>query len=415
MTTSSSARMTDTLAAPPWLDWTSLIGPAFVAAIAYVDPGNFATNFQAGALLGYRLVWVVIAASIVATFIQYLSAKLGLATGKDLPSLCREQLKPTTRVFMWVQAEIVAVATDLAEFVGAAIGLNLLFGIPPAVAALITAGLSFILLGLHARGERQFELVIAIFLALIGLGFGYTVVASGHQSATGIGQGLLPSLPGHEAVFLAVGILGATVMPHVIYLHSSLTARRGLGWSGEARRRALRSLRLDTALGLGIAGVINVAMLCVASATFHGRGSFDGSLEGIHRGFAELVGGGTALMFAASLLASGLSSSGVGTLSGQVIMQGLLKRKVPLLVRRTATMAPAVAIFLVGINPGTALLISQVVLAFGIPFALAPLAMFTRRRDLMGDLVNRRSTTIAAFATCLAVVALNAVLLVGLL
>ncbi|MEU1518355.1 Nramp family divalent metal transporter [Streptomyces sp. NPDC005811] len=387
-------------------------GPAFVAAVAYVDPGNFATNVQAGARHGYLLVWVLVAACAVAMFIQYLSAKTGLATGRDLPTLCRDNFpRPVVRG-LWVQAEIVAMATDLAEFVGAAIGLYLLFGVPMLPAALITAVVSFAILALQQRGHRPFELAIVFLLSIIALGFAYTVIAAGGQSASGLTAGMVPEFRGTDSVVLAIGIIGATVMPHVIYLHSALTAQRQRPQGTTERRRALRTLRVDTVAGLSLAGLINLSMLCVAAAVFHGTaGDFDGSLGSAHEGFGRLVGGGAALAFAAALLASGLSSSGVGTYSGQVIMEGFLRIRVPLFLRRALTMAPALAVLALGVPPDTVLLMSQVVLSFGIPFALVPLVLLSRRRDLMGDLVNRRVTTFVGWVAALLISGINVYLL----
>lgn len=386
-------------------------GPAFVAAVAYVDPGNFATNFQAGARHGYLLVWVLVSACAVAMFIQYLSAKTGLATGRDLPTLCRDTFRRPVVMGLWAQAEVVAMATDLAEFVGAAIGLYLLFGVPMLPAALITAAVSFAILALQRRGYRPFELAIVFLLGIIALGFAYTLFAAGDQSPSGLASGLLPAFHGTDSVVLAIGIIGATVMPHVIYLHSALTAQRRRPEGPAERKHALRTLRLDTSLGLSLAGLINLSMLCVAAAVFHGVGDFDGSLGSAHQGFAQLVGGGAALAFAAALLASGLSSSGVGTYSGQVIMEGFLRIRIPLFLRRAITMAPALVVLSLGVPPDTVLLMSQVVLSFGIPFALVPLVLISRRKDLMGDLVNRPVTTFLGWVAALLISGINIYLL----
>ncbi|WP_217238001.1 Nramp family divalent metal transporter [Streptomyces sp. AC555_RSS877] len=386
-------------------------GPAFVAAVAYVDPGNFATNFQAGARHGYLLVWVLVSACAVAMFIQYLSAKTGLATGRDLPTLCRDTFRRPVVVGLWAQAEVVAMATDLAEFVGAAIGLYLLFGIPMLPAALITAVVSFAILALQRRGYRPFELAIVFLLGVIALGFAYTLVVAGRQSPSELASGMLPLFHGTDSVVLAIGIIGATVMPHVIYLHSALTAQRQAPEGPAERKRALRTLRVDTTLGLTMAGLINLSMLCVAAAVFHGAGGFDGSLGGAHQGFTQLVGGGAALAFAAALLASGLSSSGVGTYSGQVIMEGFLRTRIPLFLRRAITMAPSLVVLALGVSPDKVLVMSQVVLSFGIPFALIPLVLISRRRDLMGDLVNRPVTTFLGWVAALLISGINVYLL----
>ncbi|MER5771637.1 Nramp family divalent metal transporter [Streptomyces sp. NPDC001985] len=391
-------------------------GPAFVAAVAYVDPGNFATNFQAGAGFGYLLVWVLVMANVVAMFIQYLSAKTGLATGRDLPTLCGRRLPRPVAGVLWVQAELVVMATDLAEFVGAAIALNLLFGVPLFPAGLATAVISFALLALHSRGYRPFELAITFFLAVIGFGFLYQLVAVGGPDSAQLAAGLVPSLAGTESLTLAVGIIGATVMPHVIYLHSAVTAQRRRPVGERATRAALRALRTDCAGGLGLAGLINLAMLCVAAVLFHGAGQgFDGTLSAAHDHLGRLVGGLAALAFAVALLASGLSSSGVGTYAGQVVMDGFIRRRLPLLLRRGLTMLPALAVLGLGVPPDEALIASQVVLSFGIPFALAPLVYFTSRPALMGPLVNRRVTTWTGTVICTALSALNLYLLVQLL
>ncbi|MEU6331933.1 MULTISPECIES: Nramp family divalent metal transporter [unclassified Streptomyces] len=369
-------------------------GPAFVAAVAYVDPGNFATNFQAGARFGYLLVWVLVVANAVAMFIQYLSSKIGLATGTDLSTLCRRSLpRPVSRI-LWVQAELVVIATDLAEFVGAAIGLNLLFGVRLFPAGVATAVISFAVLALQRRGYRPFEVAITFLLSLIGFGFLYQLFALGGQSPEGIAAGMVPRFAGTESLTLAVGIIGATVMPHVIYLHSAITAQRPSPRTPRAKRVALRSLRIDCVSGLGLAGLINLAMFCVAVALFHRRGGdYSGSLQAAHHSLGQTVSGMAALAFAVALLASGLSSSGVGTYAGQVVMQGFLRRRIPLLLRRAVTMAPALVALAAGFSPDSVLVISQVVLSFGIPFALVPLVMFTRSRELMGDYVNRPLTT----------------------
>jgi manganese transport protein len=386
----------------------ALLGPAFVAAVAYVDPGNFATNIESGARFGYLLVWVVVMANLMAMLVQYLSAKAGLASGRNLPELCRESFPRTVNFGLWVQAELIAIATDLAEFVGAAIGLNLLFGIGLFPAGLITAVVAFGILALEQRGYRRFELAIAGLLALVALGFVYDLLVVGHQSAAGFAEGLVPHLAGSESLFLAMGIIGATVMPHVVYLHSALTQRRVEPRDDGERRELLRFIRADVVFGLGAAGVINLAMLCVAVAIFNRTGNTGvDSIEAAHDGLSTLVGGGAALAFAVALLASGLSSSSVGTYAGQVVMQGFIRRAIPLFVRRTATMTPALVVLALGLPTTDTLVISQVVLSFGIPFALVPLILVTRRADLMGTLVNRRATTVAASVIAAVIIALN--------
>jgi manganese transport protein len=389
----------------------ALLGPAFVAAIAYVDPGNFATNFSAGAAFGYSLAWVIVAANLIAMLVQYLSAKIGVATGKDLPQLCREQLPRWASRGLWVQAELVAMATDVAEFVGAAIGLNLLFGTPLLIAGLITALVAFGILALDQQGYRRFELAIIGLLGIVLLGFAYDLIAV-HPSAAGIASGLVPRIGG-SALLLAVGIVGATVMPHVVYLHSALTKSRVTCRDAAEKRELLRFQRVDVLIALGAAGVVNLAMLFVAAGLFVRSGrsgqpaALAGPIEAAHADLGRLVGGGAALAFAVALLASGLSASSVGTYAGQVVMRGFIDRNMPLFVRRGLTMLPALVVLGLNLPPTTSLVISQVVLSFGIPFALVPLVALTRRRDIMGALVNRKVTTSAAAATAGVIIGMN--------
>jgi manganese transport protein len=388
-----------------------LLGPAFVAAVAYIDPGNFATNIAGGAKYGYMLLWVIVGANLVAMLVQYLSAKTGVATGRNLPELCRDHLPRGASVGLWVQAEAIAIATDLAEFVGAAIALNLLFGVPPFVAGLMTAVVAFAILALQTRGYRRFELAIAALLAIVCLGFIYDLLQV-HVDRGAFARGLVPTFAGSDSVMLAVGILGATVMPHVVYLHSALTSQRIKPHGTDERRELLRFQRLDVVLAMGLAGFINITMLVVAAALFHtsGRTGVD-SIDGAHAGFSALLGGGAALAFAVALLASGLSSSSVGTFAGQVVMQGFINRQIPLFLRRAVTMAPSLIVLGIGLNPSSTLVVSQVVLSFGIPFALIPMVLLTRRADVMGALVNRRATTAVASAVAAMIVALNVFLL----
>lgn len=386
----------------------ALLGPSFVAAVAYVDPGNFATNIEAGAKFGYLLVWVVVMSSAMAMLVQYLSAKSGLASSHNLPELAHREFGRKTRFGLWVQAEVVAIATDLAEFVGAAIGLNLLFGIGLFPAGLITAVVAFAILALQQRGYRKFEVAIAGMLSLVALGFIYDLIAVGHQSASGIADGLIPRLQGSDSLLLVVGIIGATVMPHVVYLHSALTQNRIPPADEHERRELLKWLRIDVGFGLGIAGLINLSMMLVAAALFFRVGATDvDSIDAAHQGLLTYVGGGAALAFAVALLSSGLSSSSVGTFAGQVVMQGFMGWKIPLFVRRAVTMAPALVVLGLGLPTTDTLVLSQVALSFGIPFALVPLILFTRRADIMGPLVNRRGTTIAASIIAAIIIGLN--------
>ncbi|MFW3171726.1 Nramp family divalent metal transporter [Geodermatophilus sp. CPCC 206100] len=394
-----------------------LLGPAFVAAVAYVDPGNFATNFSGGASFGYTLLWVIVAANLMAMLIQSLTAKLGLATGRDLATLCRENLpRPVTRG-LWLQAEAVAIATDLAEIVGGAVALNLLFGVPLPIGGVITAVVAFVLLGAQSRGHRPFERVIAGLLLVIGLGFGYTLVSSG-VDVGGVAGGMVPSFAGSESLLLATGILGATVMPHVIYVHSALTPGRygdvvTAGRTAQGRGRLLKAQRIDVLVAMGLAGLVNAAMLVIAAQLFTADDGI-ASLESVHAGLGDQLGTGAALAFALALLASGFASSSVGTHAGQVVMAGFLRRHIPVLTRRLITLAPALAVLVLGGDPTTALVWSQVVLSFGIPFALVPLLWLTSRRAVMGAWVNRRVTTVAGSAVALLIIGLNGYLLVDL-
>ena len=388
-----------------------LLGPAFVAAIAYVDPGNFATNFSAGSEYGYLLLWVIVAANLMAMLIQALSAKLGLATGHNLCEVSRERFPRPVVWGLWGQAELVAMATDLAEVIGGAIALNLLFGLPLLQGGIITGVVAFGLLGLQTRSFRRFELAIGGLFAVIIIGFlvNLTRVDVDEPAAA---AGLVPGFAGTGSVLLATGILGATVMPHVIYLHSALTQDRTPLRDATQRRRVLRYQRLDVLIAMGLAGLVNISMLLIAAALFHGtEAEIVGSLEGVHAALAEFDRT-AALAFALALLASGFASSGVGTLAGQVVLQGYLRRRIPLLLRRALTLAPALTVLAIGVDPTRALVLSQVVLSFGIPFALVPLVLLTCRRDVMGEFVNRPVTTASAALVAAVIIALNAFLLV---
>ncbi|WP_432994021.1 Nramp family divalent metal transporter [Dactylosporangium sp. CA-233914] len=380
------------------------VGPAVVAAVAYVDPGNVATNLTAGATSGYLLVWVVVAASLVALLVQFQAAKLGVATGLSLPELCRERLPRWASRLLWAQAELVVLATDLAEFVGAAIGLRLLFGMPVAPAALVTAAASMLLLELRRRGRRRFEILTAAALLLIGAGVLYDVFAVGHQSAAGLAGGLAPRLDGVDSALLAMGIVGATVMPHAIYLHSALARRSEFrvahAVGGRTPGLVRRALRLDCGVALGGAALVNVAMIALgAGLGALTAGEWTGDILAAHGEIADRVGGAAALAFAVALLASGVSSSGIGTLAGDFVMQGFLGRRVPSRVRRMVTMLPAIAALLAGAPLTGLLVLSQIVISLGVPVALFLLVFFCRDRALMGGLVNAAATTrIAASA-----------------
>jgi len=391
-----------------------MLGPAFVASVAYVDPGNFATNVQGGARYGYLLLWVVLAANLMAMLIQYLSAKLGVVTDRSLPELCRDRYPRPVAWGLWIQAEAMAMATDVAEFLGAALGLNLLFHVPLLPAGFITGVIAFGLLELQRRGFRPFEIGISALLGLILLGFLYETVKIG-PSASGAARGLVPHFGGSGSVYLAVGIIGATVMPHVIYLHSALTKGRTVLHSDAERTRMLRFVRIDVLIALGIAGLVNMAMLAVAAKLFHGTPGFShvDSIQGAHAGFSHLVGGTAALAFAVALFASGASSSSVGTYAGQIVMSGFVNLRISIFFRRALTMIPALVVLAIGVGPTRALVLSQVVLSFGIPFALIPLLLLTRRRDVMGVHVNGRLTNAVAAMVAALITALNVFLLLS--
>ena len=392
------------------------LGPAFVASVAYVDPGNFATNMAGGAQFGYMLLWVVLAANLMAMLVQAMSAKLGIATGLNLAEVCRERFPYPVVVALWIQAEVIAMATDLAEFIGAAIGIHLLFpSIPLFMAGIITGFAAFGILSLQSRGFRGFEAVITVLVAVIVGAFAFEVVLA-RPSVGAVATGLLvPRFHGTESVLLGAGILGATVMPHVIYLHSALTQRRVVGATEAEQQKIFNFEKWDVVIAMGIAGVVNVAMLTLAAAALHAYNIVVPDLDTAFRALGRTLDHGADIFFGLGLLASGLSSSSVGTLAGQVVMQGFIHRQIPLFLRRTITMVPALVVIAIGLDPSRALVLSQVVLSFGIPFALVPLLMFCRDRGLMGTLVNRPSTTAIATVVIAVIVSLNGFLLFLLL
>ena len=389
---------------------SALLGPAFVAAIAYVDPGNVASNISAGARYGYLLVWVIVAANLMAVLVQYLSAKLGLVSGMSLPEALRARLSKPARLAYWMQAEVVAIATDLAEVVGGAIALYLLFDLPLVVGGLITGAVSLTLLAVQDRGgQRTFERVVTGLLLVIAVGFLASLFVEPPSVADTLG-GLVPKFDGSGSILIAAAMLGATVMPHAVYLHSGLVRdRHGLP-DVTTRRRLLRATRADVGLAMLLAGAVNLGMLLLAATNLQGQSGVD-SIEGAHAAVAVALGPGIALMFAIGLLASGLASTSVGAYAGAMIMQGLLHKRIPLVLRRLVTLTPAIVVLALGADPSAALVVSQVVLSFGIPFALVPLIRLTADRDLMGADANRRLTTIAASLVALVIIALNLVLI----
>jgi manganese transport protein len=385
-----------------------MFGPALVAAVAYIDPGNFATNIQGGSEYGYLLMWVVLAANAMAMVIQFLSAKLGATTGQNLPELCRQFLPRSGTIIMWLQAELMAIATDVAEIVGAALGLNLLFGVPMIVGGSIAVVIAFLLLSLESRGFRRFELVIGGLLLLVALGIVYETCRVGPNERSSL-NALVPHFAGGTSVLLAAGIVGATVMPHAIYLHSDLAKRHGESHRNNPTRFIKRQ-QLDVAIGLGAAGLVNLALLAVAAKLFHHSGSNAMASLGLaHARFAQVLGGAAALAFALTLFASGVSSSAVGTYAGQVVMQGFIGHRTSLTVRRAITVVPAILLMAIGVNATETLVATQVVLSLGIPFALVPLVLLTSTKSVMGSHVNRLPTVVLAGMMTALIVALNVV------
>ncbi|MCR2783212.1 MULTISPECIES: Nramp family divalent metal transporter [unclassified Microbacterium] len=399
-----------------------LLGPAIVAGVAYLDPGNVASNMTAGARYGYLLVWVVVIGNVMAWLIQYLSAKLGIVTGQSLPEVLGDRLRnPWGRRAYWLQAELVAMATDIAEVIGGAVALNLLFGVPLLWGGVITGVVSIGLLLLQSRrGPRAFEFVIAGLVLIIAIGFVFGVFVAPPDPA-GIVGGLVPRFEGADSVLLAASILGATIMPHAIYAHSALTRDRfapAIGMDAgtlDVRRgitsaRLLRATKWDVTIAMAVAGTVNLCILLLAAAALSGVPGTD-SLEGAHAALHDGIGPVVATLFAVGLLASGLASTAVGAYAGAEIMHGLLRVRVPLILRRLVTLIPALVILAIGFDPTVALILSQVVLSFGIPFALVPLVALTARHDVLGDHRNRVWTTIAGVAASVFLIALNALLL----
>ena len=411
---SATAVLTGTSTKGPLRRILPFLGPAFIACIAYIDPGNFATNIQGGAQFGYLLVWVIVAANLMAMLIQALSAKLGIATGQNLPETIGQRFPKPVVWFFWGQAELIAMATDLAEFLGAAIGFNLLFGIPLFWSAVITGFATFGILALQNWGFRPLEAIIAVLVFVIGGCYVIETFLGKPDAGLTLDAFLPPKFSGTESVLLATGILGATVMPHVIYLHSALTQGRIEGTNPVQKRKIFRFELIDIVIAMGIAGFVNASMLLMAAVTFHTTGIVD--IEGdlifqAYETLTPLLGGSASVFFGISLVAAGLSSSAVGTMSGQVIMRGFLGWNIPLYIRRLVTMIPAFVVILLAVPATQTLVLSQVVLSFGIPFALVPLLIFTSRRDLMGDLVNHRVTTVVAWIIAAVIIALNLYLL----
>ncbi|MBD8134643.1 Nramp family divalent metal transporter [Bacillus sp. CFBP 13597] len=387
------------------------LGPAFIAAVAYIDPGNYATNITAGSKYGYTLLWVIFASNLMAVLIQSLSAKLGIATGKNLPELCREKFSKKTSFLLWIQAEAVIMATDLAEFIGAALGIYLLFDLPLITSAFIAAIGSFAILEIQRRGYRTFEALITVMIFVVVIAFGAQVFyAKPDTSAVVLGL-FTPKFEGVDSILLSAGMLGATVMPHAIYLHSSLTQRRIVGVNDMERKRIYRFELIDIIIAMLIAGAINAAMVIVSAALFHKNGALVEDLDVAYQQFGAMLGPSVAMFFGIGLLFAGLSSSSVGVMTGDVVMQGFIKRHIPIYLRRVITTVPPLLIILWGVNPSKALVMSQIVLSFGIAFALVPLIMFTSNKKIMGSLVNHKITSSIAWLIAVLIIGLNLFLL----
>lgn len=387
------------------------VGPAVIASIAYMDPGNYATNIQAGAGYGYTLLWVVLAANLIAMLFQALSARLGIVTGRNLAELSRDHFPWPIVLIMWVVSEIAAMATDLAEFLGGAIGLALLFGIPLMWGMVITAVVTYGILLFDAKGFRPMELVIGTFVAVIGLCFLVELVIAPVDWG-GATQGLFtPSLPDTTALTIAVGIIGATVMPHAIYLHSGLTQGRAVTPDDATRRKVVRFSNIEVVIALAAAGMVNMAMVMMAASAFHAGNPEVAEIETAYHLLTPLLGGAAATVFLISLLASGISSSVVGTMAGQLIMQGFIRMRLPVWFRRAVTMIPAFAVVAAGVNATEALVMSQVVLSIALPVPMIALLILTGRRDIMGDFVTGPVVRGLAILGATVVLSLNFVLL----
>lgn len=392
------------------------LGPAFIASVAYVDPGNFATNIQGGSLFGYTLLWVIVASNLMAMLLQTMAAKLGIASGRNLAEHCRLRFPKPLVYGMWILMELVAMATDLAEFLGASLGFNLLLGIPLLAGAILTAVTTFLILGLERYGFRPLEAIITALVGVIAVSYLIETVLDRPDWGNVLFHAVVPRFAGKESLILAAGILGATVMPHAIFLHSALTQHRIRVTEDSKLRRLLRFEIADVVLAMGVASLVNAAMLIMAAATFHRSGLTQvASIEQAYRTLEPLLGRAAGWVFGLSLLASGLSSSTVGTSAGQIIMQGFLHRHVPVWIRRLVTAGPALLAIGLRLDPTRTLVLSQVVLSFGLPFAVVPLILFTSNREIMGPLVNRRATTTVACLIAALIIALNVYLLYQLL
>ena len=388
------------------------LGPAFIASVAYIDPGNFATNIQSGSQFGYLLVWVIVASNLMAMVIQSLSAKLGIATGSNLAEHCRRRFPRPVVYGMWVLMEFMAIATDLAEFIGASLGFELVFGVPLIIGGILTGITTFFILALERYGFRRLEALITAFVAIIAVSYLVETILDRPEWKSVLFHAVVPQFSGTESILLATGIVGATVMPHVVFLHSALTQGRIVVRDAKRLKRLFRFELVDVVVAMGIAGLVNAAMLVMAASTFHTHGFTQiATIPDASKTLEPLLGPAAKVIFGISLLASGLSSSTVGTSAGQVIMQGFIQRRISVWIRRLVTMVPSLVVIAVGLDPTRTLVISQVVLSFALPFAIVPLVIFTSRKEIMGTLVNKKTTTLLASVVALLILGLNVYLL----
>ena len=388
------------------------LGPAFIASVAYIDPGNFATNIQSGSQFGYLLVWVIVASNLMAMLIQSLSAKLGIATGSNLAEHCRRRFPKPVVYGMWVLMELMAIATDLAEFIGAALGFELVFGVPLFIGGILTGLTTFLILALERYGFRRLEALITAFVAIIAVSYLVETILDRPEWKSVLFHAVVPQFSGTESILLATGIVGATVMPHVVFLHSALTQGRIVVRDAKRLKRLFRFELVDVVVAMGIAGLVNAAMLVMAASTFHSHGFTQiATIQDASKTLEPLLGPSAQVIFGISLLASGLSSSTVGTSAGQVIMQGFIQRRISVWIRRLVTMVPSLVVIALGLDPTRTLVISQVILSFALPFAIVPLVIFTSRKEIMGVLVNKKTTTLLASVVALLILGLNVYLL----
>jgi len=387
------------------------LGPAFIVSVAYIDPGNFATNISGGSAFNYNLIWVILWSNLMAIFLQTTSAKLGIATGSNLPQICSKVFSKKTNWFFWIIAELSAIATTMAEFLGGALGFYLLFGIPLPVSGILTGIVTFFIIYMQKYGQRIVEIIITILVSVICIAYAVEMfLAKPDWVAIGI-HTLVPSLPNGQAVLIAAGMLGATVMPHVIYLHSQLVQCRNIGMSQKEKQRHFRMEKIDIVIAMNIAFIVNAAMVIVSAAVFFNKGITVDSIEQAHKSLSPLLGTMSSGAFAIALLASGFSSSAVGAMAGETVLDGFVDIKIPSNIKRLITMLPAMIIIGVGVNPMKALIMSQVCLSFALPVAIIPMMIITGRKDLMGIFVNKPIAKVIGWVITAVIISLNTILL----